>query len=101
MKTLKETQFSHGGPNNTLFGVPSVRKDISVEDGHRCDCELIAKPPTQAVSSNWPDPDNSLNWSMQVEVSENDGLVVRDVKLGQRYMAEKMGELLHSGAKTV
>ena len=67
-----------------------ARADISLEDGHRCDCPMIPRPQPQMVSTNWPDPDNKLNWSMQVEVSDSDGLVVRDVKLGQRYMAEKI-----------
>src|SRR5437763_1896583 len=55
--------------------------DISLEDGledwqHRCDCQMIPRPQTQTASSNWPDPDNRLNWSMRVEVSDNDGLVL-------------------------
>jgi uncharacterized repeat protein (TIGR01451 family) len=68
--------------------------DISLEDGYRCDCATIPRPLTQTVSSNWDDPDNTLTWTMQVEVSDNDGLVLRDVKLGkspnERYMAEKI-----------
>ncbi|MEK6281680.1 MAG: Ig-like domain-containing protein [Acidobacteriota bacterium] len=65
--------------------------DISVQDG-RCDCETIPRPPTQNVSSAWPfdlagtDP----NWSMLVQVTDNDGLVLRDIKLGQRYMAQRI-----------
>jgi len=57
-----------------------------------CSSAPIAKPPTQDVSSPWAfDLDGTdPNWSMLVEVTDNDGLVLRDIKLGQRYMAEKI-----------
>jgi len=49
-----------------------------------CNCArpAIATPPTQTASG--------YGWSMQVEVSANDGLVLHDVKLNDRYMAEKI-----------
>jgi uncharacterized repeat protein (TIGR01451 family) len=49
-----------------------------------CNCArpAIATPPTQTASGH--------GWSMQVEVSANDGLVLHDVKLNDRYMAEKI-----------
>ncbi|MEK6335595.1 MAG: Ig-like domain-containing protein, partial [Acidobacteriota bacterium] len=57
-----------------------------------CDRAAIQAPPTQNISTGWPfdlsgvDP----NWSMLVQMTPNDGLVLRDVKLGQRYMVEKI-----------
>src|SRR6266404_5967388 len=68
-----------------------TRDDISIQDG-RCDCETIQRPPTQTISSGWPfNPSGTdPNWSMLVQVTDNDGLVLRDIKLGQRYMAEKI-----------
>jgi uncharacterized repeat protein (TIGR01451 family) len=49
-----------------------------------CNCArpAIATPPTQTASNH--------GWSMQVEVSANDGVVLHDVKLNNRYMAEKI-----------
>src|SRR5438067_11961229 len=49
-----------------------------------CNCArpTIATPPTQTATG--------YGWSMQVEVSPNDGLVLHDVKLNDRYMAEKI-----------
>lgn len=60
----------------------------------QCSCSrtTIPAPPTQNISSSWPfdlsgvDP----NWSMLVQMTPNDGLVLRDIKLGQRYMVEKI-----------
>ncbi|HUS13178.1 MAG TPA: Ig-like domain-containing protein, partial [Pyrinomonadaceae bacterium] len=60
----------------------------------KCNCEAptVQTPPIQNISSTWPfDLDGvDPNWSMKAEVSEKDGLVLRDVMLGQRYMAERM-----------
>lgn len=62
----------------------------------RCNCEAptVQPPPLQTISTTWPfnlDPEESNpNWSMKAEVSEKDGLVLRDIKLGDRYMAEKI-----------
>ena len=64
----------------------------STYDQCNCGRPTIPAPPTQNVSSGWPfdlsgvDP----NWSMLVQMTPNDGLVLRDVKLGQRYMVEKI-----------
>src|SRR2546421_4474501 len=60
----------------------------------QCSCArpTVSSPPTQNVSTGWPfdlsgvDP----NWSMLVQMTPNDGLVLRDIKLGQRYMVEKI-----------
>ncbi len=65
--------------------------DVSIQDG-RCDCVKIQPPPSQNISTGWPfdlsgvDP----NWSMFVQVTDNDGLTLRNIKLGQRYMIEKI-----------
>lgn len=54
-----------------------------------CDCEAIPKPPQQQIDTHWSDtPDD--NWHMKAEVSDNDGLVLTDIRLGQRYMAAKI-----------
>jgi len=72
-----------------------INATFNAEPKHNsCNCArpAIATPPTQNVSSGWAygldgtDP----NWSMLVQVSDNDGLVLRDIKLGQRYMMEKI-----------
>lgn len=64
----------------------------SIYDQCNCNRATIPSPPTQNVSTGWPfdlsgvDP----NWSMLVQMTPNDGLVLRDIKLGQRYMVEKI-----------
>jgi uncharacterized repeat protein (TIGR01451 family) len=66
---------------------------ISESRYKECGCgrPVITRPQTQTVSSNWPvNGPTDFNWSMQAEVSDDDGLVLRDVRLGQRYMAEKL-----------
>ena len=57
-----------------------------------CEMPTIQTPPTQTLSTPWPyDVDGTNpNWSMTAEVSANDGLVLKDVKLGQRYMAKRI-----------
>lgn len=60
----------------------------------QCNCSRpgIQAPPSQNVSTNWAmnadgtDP----NWSMIAEISANDGLVLRNIRLGSRYMMEKI-----------
>lgn len=54
-----------------------------------CPCEqpTIDRPAPQTISSQW---NNGKDWSMKVEVSDNDGLVLRDVQLGHRYMAQEI-----------
>ncbi|HYY56657.1 MAG TPA: Ig-like domain-containing protein [Pyrinomonadaceae bacterium] len=76
------------GEGMSAIVAPWARADISGEDGKRCDCEVIARPAPQTVTGPGTDPNKQ--WSMQVEVSDNDGLVLRNVKLGQRYMAERI-----------
>ena len=55
---------------------------------NQCNCNrpVIASPPAQTVQSHWL----GANWSMQAEVTENDGLVLRNIKLNNRLMAEKI-----------
>jgi hypothetical protein len=55
--------------------------DIAIEP-LSCDVDTIDRPGFQTASGH--------NWSMSVEVSDNDGIVLRDVKLGERYMAKEM-----------
>jgi uncharacterized repeat protein (TIGR01451 family) len=64
----------------------------SAYDQCNCNQAAIQVPPTQNVSSGWPfDLDGvDPNWSMLVQTTPNDGLVLRDIKLGQRYMVEKI-----------
>jgi hypothetical protein len=40
--------------------------------------------------SNWPDPENKINWSMTAELTDRDRLVLTNVKLGPRKLAEKI-----------
>lgn len=60
----------------------------------QCSCSraTIAAPPTQNVSSSWQLDTNGVNpnWSMLVQMTPNDGLVLRDIRLGQRYMVDKI-----------
>jgi len=55
-----------------------------------CNCTAIARPTPQFIQSNWTDPENKLNWSMNAEVTDRDGLVLTNVKLGPRKLAEKI-----------
>src|SRR5205814_8915457 len=60
----------------------------------QCSCArpTVSSPASQNVSTNWSLDSNGVdpNWSMLVQMTPNDGLVLRDVKLGQRYMVEKI-----------
>jgi hypothetical protein len=87
-------------PNGTLdvpgfWEITSWNVDWTLGSTYdQCNCgrPQISAPPTQNISTGWPfdlsgvDP----NWSMLIQVTANDGLVVRDVKLGQRYLAERI-----------
>jgi len=56
-----------------------------------CDCQAISRPQTQAVQSNWAAVGGfDINWRMTAEVSDDDGLVLKDIRLGERYMAKQI-----------
>src|SRR5947207_1837985 len=64
-----------------------INATFNAEPKHNsCNCArpAIATPPTQTASNH--------GWSMQVEVSANDGVVLHDVKLNNRYMAGIRGD---------
>jgi uncharacterized repeat protein (TIGR01451 family) len=65
---------------------------VSWQPGSPCDCQVITKPAPQIIQTTWadPDPGRSVNWSARAEVTENEGLVLTDVKLGPRYLAVKI-----------
>lgn len=84
--TIKNNTFSTNGSWNLWIGGVSLYLDPKVCDP--CLANQIARPQIQTEQSNWPAP--ARNWSMQAEISDNDGLVLRNVKLGERYMAEKI-----------
>jgi uncharacterized repeat protein (TIGR01451 family) len=48
----------------------------------RCNSPTVSAPSTQTLTGH--------NWSMDAVVSANDGLILRNVKLGNRYMAEEI-----------
>ena len=62
----------------------------SVFQACNCSRPTMSRPLPQTISS--PDWDNNgvPDWRMDVEVSDNDGLVLRNVTLENRYMAEKI-----------
>ncbi|HEX3183269.1 MAG TPA: hypothetical protein VHQ94_00660, partial [Pyrinomonadaceae bacterium] len=53
-----------------------------------CNCPTISSPGLQFVQSHWPD--SRTNWAMIAEVTAQDGLVLKDVMLGERYLAKKI-----------
>jgi uncharacterized repeat protein (TIGR01451 family) len=65
------------------FGRPSWRPRPA------CDCVAIPRPTPGTISTNWPE-DNRINWYMDVEVTDRDGLVLKNIRLGTRYMTEKI-----------
>jgi uncharacterized repeat protein (TIGR01451 family) len=85
----------------------------------QCNCArpAIARPQPQSVSSPDWNGDGNPDWTMDVNVFDNDGLVLQNVKLGQRYMAEMLsvpyytletslfsktrGELKHNGTDAI
>jgi len=76
-----------------LTNTPTVTEFApSTARGKACDLPTISPLPIQSVSTPWPyDLDGvNPNWTMTVEVSASDGLVLKDVKLGQRYLAKKI-----------
>jgi uncharacterized repeat protein (TIGR01451 family) len=86
-------------PNGTLeaegfWHIDSINVEWSLDSTYQqCNCgrPTIPSPPTQNINTAWPlvngaDP----NWSMSMEMTSNDGLVLRDIKLGQRYVIEKI-----------
>ena len=60
--------------------------------GTACELQTVSPLPTQNVGSPWAYDLNGVNpnWSMTVQISANDGLVLKDVKLGQRYLAKQI-----------
>lgn len=74
---------------HTGFARMFVMRHQTPHPSTACPCEqpTISRPAPQTVSSQWND---GKDWSMKVEVSDNDGLVLRDVKLGRRYMAQEI-----------
>lgn len=62
-----------------------INATFNAEPKHNlCNC---ARP---AIATPTPEVATGHGWSMQVEVSANDGLVLHDVTLNNRYMAEKI-----------
>ena len=66
---------------------------------NQCNCSrpAMTKPNDQTVQSHWVDD----NWSMQAEVTDDDGLVLRNVMLNNRLMAEKISVPYYTLATTV
>jgi len=65
---------------------------VSWQPGSPCNCQVITKPGPQIIQTTWadPNPGRSVNWSARAEVTDNEGLVLTDVKLGSRYLAAKI-----------
>lgn len=84
--------------DNGRVKIDSASLPNGITTGHRptwrprppCNCPTITKPSEQTLESTWPDPTNRLNWSLKAEVTDRDGLVLTDIKLGPRYMAKKI-----------
>src|SRR5438067_353914 len=58
----------------------------------QCNCGRPTFPRPQAESVHSPDwnSSGSFDWTMDAEVSDNDGLVLKNIRLENRYMAEKI-----------
>jgi hypothetical protein len=93
-------EYSIYYPNGSLYNTACweiyfLNGRFNSESRHnQCNCSKpsVARPSTQNVSSQWAFAPESAdpNWSMVAEVTDNDGLVLRDIKLGQRDLAEKI-----------
>lgn len=57
-------------------------RDFAIQPLTCNDATLLPRPPPETVTGH--------GWSMRAEVTDRDGLVVRDVMLGHRFMAEQM-----------
>jgi len=85
-------------PNGTVeaqgfWQIDSINVDWTPDATYQeCNCNrpVIPRPLPQFASSPDWDGDGVLDWKMDVEVSDNDGLVLRNVRLNDRYMAEKI-----------
>jgi hypothetical protein len=75
-----------GGPYATgAWEMWFINATFNAEPKHNsCNC---ARP---AIATPTPEVATGHGWSMQVEVSANDGLVLHDVKLNDRHMIEKI-----------
>ncbi|MEW6207722.1 MAG: HYR domain-containing protein [Acidobacteriota bacterium] len=60
----------------------SIRNILFKPDLPLCNCDRVFGPAGRSVSGH--------DWSMDVEVSEDDGLVLRNVTLAHRYMAQEL-----------
>lgn len=78
------TSFGKGSLNiQDDFSAPVFTlRDFAIEP-LTCDDPTIPRPAPETIN-------NQHGWSMRVEVTDRDGLVVRDVRLGHRYMAEQI-----------
>ncbi|HEX8246551.1 MAG TPA: Ig-like domain-containing protein [Pyrinomonadaceae bacterium] len=79
------TTTTNGG--NWYLAMEDLNFSVDPIVCNSCQANAIPKPAPQTVQSNWGD--SSKNWNMTAEVTENDGLVLRDIKLGDRYMTEQ------------
>ncbi|MDQ1639864.1 MAG: hypothetical protein QOF62_3203 [Pyrinomonadaceae bacterium] len=84
--TLTNNDFNADGSWYMAFTGVSFRLEPWACES--CSASAISKPASQPLASNWPAP--VKNWSMQTDVTDNDGLVVTNIKLGERYMTEKI-----------
>jgi Bacterial Ig domain/Domain of unknown function DUF11 len=88
-------------PNGSLYNTGCwemwfANARFNSESRHnQCNCArpAMARPPhtfIPSIESHDLTVVNYTNWSMDVDVTDVDGLVLRNVRLGQRYLAEKI-----------
>ena len=99
-------RFNHGDITSITITDPTIHDDwgvpgfweiwsgnVSWTDNstyQQCSCDRppVSAPTLQMVTTDWGKA--SEDWSMIVEVTEDDGLEISDILLGSRYMAEKI-----------
>jgi len=69
-------QANSGAEQFVVRGTPCACGEPTIPSSSRADFEVTA--------------DEAHGWSMKVHVSESDGVVLKDVRLGKRYMAKEM-----------
>jgi len=82
--TITDPVEWNGGHWNISLPNATYMPESNYQQCH-CSAATIPVPTPETLSSNVQSP-----WSMNVEVSADDGLVIRDVTLNGRYMAERL-----------
>jgi len=90
--TVSEPAYHLTGPAGSwrMSVLNSSYRPESEYKSCNCNRPAFSRPAPQSISSTDWNNDGTPDWRMDVDVSDDDGLVLKNIRLEQRYMAEQI-----------